>query len=146
MIDDVIFSPLSIIETKGGDVLHAMKVSDKGFNGFGEAYFSTIKKDSIKAWKRHRKMTLNLIVPIGGVRFVIYDDRISSTTKFEFKEIILSRNRNYGRLTIPPMLWVGFQGLSKKTSILLNVANIEHSSNEVDRKELNKINFNWEKK
>ena len=144
MIDGVIFSPLSIIEVKGGDVLHAIKLSDTGFDGFGEAYFSTIKKGSIKAWKRHHKMTLNLIVPIGKVRFIIYDDRMSSATKLEFEEIIISRDKSYGRLTIPPMLWVGFQGLSNETSVLLNVANIEHSLSEIDRKELNQINFNWE--
>ena len=144
MISGVIFSPLPIISVKGGDVLHALKVSDIGFDGFGEAYFSTIQKGSIKAWKRHHKMTLNLIVPIGEVRFVIYDDRMSSATKLEFEEIIVSRDSNYGRLTIPPMLWVGFQGLSKETSVLLNVANIEHSSSEIDRNELDEISFNWE--
>ena len=45
MIEGVIFTPLSIIDTEGGDVLHAMKSGDPGFFGFGESYFSTIESD-----------------------------------------------------------------------------------------------------
>ena len=37
---------------------------------FGEAYFSKIKFNKIKAWKYHSKMTLNLAVPHGKVKFV----------------------------------------------------------------------------
>ena len=32
---------------------------------FGEAYFSKIKFNKIKAWKYHSKMMLNLAVPHG---------------------------------------------------------------------------------
>ena len=38
MIDGVILTPLDIIETPGGDVLHAMKKIDPGFLSFEEAY------------------------------------------------------------------------------------------------------------
>ena len=42
------------------------------------------------------------------------------------------------------MLWLGFQGLSSRENILLNIANIEHNPNEADRKELDDIKYNWE--
>ena len=141
MIKDLIVTQLDIIKVYGGDVMHAMKQSDEGFCGFGEVYFSKIGCNSIKAWKRHRQMTLNLIVPLGKVRFVVFDDRDSSTAKFH--EIVISKD-NYCRLTIPPMVWVGFQGLSNGESILLNVANMEHDASECDRVSLEKIEFNWE--
>ena len=141
----VITSPLAIISTKGGDVLHAMKASDQGYSGFGEVYFSKVEPNAIKGWKRHNKMTLNLIVPTGSVRFVLYDDRDSQNNTHQLQEIILSELDGYSRLTIPPMIWVGFQGISDYTSLILNVANIEHNPKEVERKELNEINFNWNK-
>ena len=75
IITGVLQTPLKMIDVPGGDVLRAMKRSDLGYLGFGEAYFSTVELGAVKAWKRHRKMVLNLIVPIGAVRFVIYDDR-----------------------------------------------------------------------
>ena len=142
-IDGVLLTPLKVMDVLGGDVLHGIKCSDHGYSGFGEAYFSIVNLGAVKAWKRHRKMTLNLIVPIGAVRFVIYDDRLESVTLGKFQEVSLSRE-NYCRLTVPPMLWVGFQGRDVSDSILLNVANIEHQPDEADRKELNEIEFEWE--
>jgi dTDP-4-dehydrorhamnose 3,5-epimerase len=141
-MDEILLTPLNIIKTPGGNVLHAMKRNECGFNEFGEAYFSEIQHKAVKAWKRHRRMTLNLIVPIGAIRFVLFDDRLVGSG--ELSQIVLSRH-NYQRLTIPPMVWVGFQGISNGTSMLLNIANITHSPDEVNVKEINEINFSWEK-
>jgi dTDP-4-dehydrorhamnose 3,5-epimerase len=85
-------------------------------------------------------MTLNLVVPVGEIKFVLFDDRDASNTRFQ--EIIISR-KNYCRLTVPPMVWMGFQGLSNDGSMLLNIANIEHDPGEVDRLEIDKMNYNW---
>ena len=140
MIDDVIITPLEIIETFGGNVMHAMKKTDLGYADFGEAYFSEIEKNKVKAWKRHREMTLNLIVPLGKIKFVLFDDRKESNNRFQ--EVIISKE-NYCRLTVPPMIWVGFKGLSSFKSILLNIASIPHNPKEVDKKEIDKIEFDW---
>jgi dTDP-4-dehydrorhamnose 3,5-epimerase len=142
-ITGVSTTPLSIIDTKGGAVLHAIKSSDHGFSGFGEAYFSTIEHNAIKGWKRHKEMVLNLIVPIGSVRFVLYDDRRNQLNQFQ--EIVLSLTGEYARLTVPPMVWVGFQGLDHQSSLVLNIASIEHSPEEIERKGLDEIKFNWSK-
>ena len=144
-INGVSTSSLAIIGTKGGDVLHAMKKSDQGYSGFGEAYFSTIEPKVIKGWKRHKEMVLNLVVPVGSVRFILFDDRENQDDIHQFQEVILSMEEDYARLTIPPMIWVGFQGLGQQASLVLNIANIEHSSEEIDRKGLEEIKFNWSK-
>ena len=141
MIDGVYCTKLNIISTPGGDVLHAMKNIDNGFVDFGEAYFSEIEFDKVKAWKRHTKMTLNLVVPIGRIKFVLFDDRIAGNS-IQFQEIIMSRE-NYFRLTIPPMIWVGFQGLYEPGSLLLNISDIAHNPDEVDNKSINEIDFDW---
>ncbi len=141
MIKEVVITKLDIIETLGGSVMHAMKESSAGYAGFGEAYFSQVDKGAIKAWKRHKEMTLNLVVPVGEIRFVLFDDREVLNTQFQ--EIIISRY-NYCRLTVPPMVWMGFQGLSESGAMLLNIANIEHDPDEVDRKGVSEINYNWD--
>ena len=140
MIKEVVITKLGIIATLGGSVMHAMKASSAGYTGFGEAYFSQVDQGAIKAWKRHKKMTLNLAVPVGEIRFVLFDDREVSNTQFQ--EIIISKG-NYCRLTVPPMVWMGFQGLSESGSMLLNIADIEHEPDEVNRKEMSEINYNW---
>mgnify|MGYP000088284232 CR=1 FL=1 len=142
MINGVIVTKLSLIETPGGKVMHAMKKTSQGYLGFGEAYFSKIEKGAIKAWKRHKTMTLNIVVPVGEIKFVLYDDRNEKNK--EYQELIISYD-NYFRLTVPPGIWLGFQGLSIEDSMLLNIANIEHDPDEVDRLEINEINYRWEK-
>ena len=138
-INEIITTPLKRIPVLGGDVLHAMKKTDNGFSGFGESYFSLLLSGVVKAWKKHLKMTLNLIVPMGKVRFVFMDN----DGLFRVETI---GDNNYARLTIPPGIWFGFKGDFENTSLVLNIANIEHSPDEVERKEVNKIKYNWSNK
>ena len=86
-------------------------------------------------------MTMNIIVPLGKIKFVIYDNRGSEN---KFYNYTLSRN-NYKRLTIPPNVWLAFQGLEKSENILLNISNVEHDPDEVENKKLNMIRYNWGK-
>jgi len=141
-IDGVLLTPLKIMDVEGGNVFHGMRSYDPGFAGFGEAYFSSVESKAIKAWKRHHQMVLNLIVPLGSVRFVIYDTRQNSSSYGKCEDVILSQ-KNYYRLTVPPMLWLGFQGMGESANMLLNIANITHSPEEVDRKEMNEIKYDW---
>lgn len=143
MIKDVVITNLDVIDTPGGNVMHVIKENSNGFMGFGEAYFSWIDKDAIKAWKRHKTMTLNLVVPVGEIKFVLFDDRNKSMMRFQ--EVVLSLE-NYRRLTVPPMIWIGFKGLLSEGSMLLNIANIRHDPEEIDRLEIEKINYDWSAK
>ena len=141
-IEGLEITTLKIISTIGGDVLHGINVNDNSFKGFGESYFSKIDFNFIKGWKLHKKMTLNLIVPVGEIRFVIFDDRIDSVTRGNFFDITLSK-KNYKRLTIPPKVWFSFKGVGKKENILLNIADIVHDSKEIEKKKINQIDFTW---
>ena len=142
MINDLLVTSLDIMDTPGGNVMHAMKEIDEGFAGFGEAYFSTIKQGDIKGWNRHKTMTLNLIVPTGKVTFVIYDDREKSKTKGFFYKVDLSSS-NYKRLTVPPRLWLSFKGgYVNKNNLILNISNMAHDPDEIERKALEQINYN----
>ena len=144
IIEGVILTKNKQISAKGGDVFHGLTVNDPGFEGFGEAYFSTINNSEIKAWKRHKLMTLNFIVIQGEIKVVLFDDRKSSSTRNRFNEFKLSRS-DYYRLTIPPLLWVGFQSLQEDIGILLNIANLPHSPKEVENKKLEEINYSWQR-
>ena len=142
IIEGVILTPLKQIVNPKGDLYHAMKQSDNGYKSFGEAYFSTVIKDEIKGWKKHTVMVLNLIVPIGAVEFIIYDDRIDSSTKNQFFSIILSQE-NYQRLTVPAGVWMAFRGIGEDLNMLLNIASIEHDPSEAISKQLTDINYTW---
>lgn len=142
IINGVFVTPLKRIFHPQGDIFHGMKKSDPGFVEFGEAYFSTIIKDQIKPWKQHIQMTLNLIVPTGSIRFVIFDNRKNSETFGNYFEITISQN-NYCRLTIPPGVWMAFQGIGDDLNLLLNIASIEHDPQEMVRCEIDNFQYNW---
>lgn len=142
-IQGVELHPLKHIIVPKGDIFHALKSTDEGYAGFGEAYFSQIESGAVKGWKRHNRMTLNIIVPVGKIRFVVYDDRQGSATNGKFQEVILSPESNYQRLTLAPGLWMAFQGMDKGLSMLMDIIPEPHDPSEADRKDIEEINFNF---
>lgn len=131
-----IFKEKEIFNPKG-NVLTYLKSGQNGYSGFGEIYFSKIKPNSIKGWKKHKRMTMNVYVIKGSIKFVFYD---------EIKNIFSSKkltSKSNTRLFIGPNVWFAFQNMSKKESILANFSNIKHNKKEVLKKNLKKIKFDW---
>ena len=143
LIDGMLLTPLREIAAPGGAVLHAMKAADAGYHGFGEAYFSTVDRGAVKGWKRHLRMTLNLVVPAGEIRFVLHDPREASPTRGVTASVRLSRTANYQRLTVPPGIWMAFQGVAAPSSMLLNVADLPHDPAEAERCDPATFPFDW---
>ena len=135
-VNNIFRTSLPVIPVLGGNVMHGMKKTDIGFKGFGEAYFSYIQKNKIKAWKKHLKMNLNLIVPLGSVMFIFMDEKGS------FRKEIIGDKKTL-RLSVPPGLWFGFKGIGSEVNIILNISDIIHDDNEVIRKNISEINFDW---
>ena len=140
MIDGIKLTENKIINHPDGDILHIIKKSSFGFCGFGEVYASSIHKDKIKGWKRHNKITINLTVIEGIIKFAIYDDRVDSKTYKEINTFTLGPDLKFSRLTIISGLWVAFKGLDEN-NLLINVIPKEHDKNEADNMPLNFINF-----
>lgn len=116
-------TPLKRISTDKGDIRHGLKRNDQGFQGFGEAYFTEVHFGVVKGWKMHTQMTLNLIVPVGEVRFYLQKEHGKVETELLGEE-------NYQRLTVPPKYWVAFEGLSKGMNLIMNIADIEHGADQ----------------
>ena len=138
LLEQIQVTPLKKISSNGGEVWHALKATERSFNGFGEAYFSWVEYKEIKAWKHHLKMTMNLVVPSGRVRFVFCDLLCD-----DFREECIGAEF-YARVTVPPKIWFGFQGISVNPSLVLNLANLPHDPSEVERKSREGIQFNWQ--
>jgi len=140
-LEEILVTPLKRIPTYGGDVMHVLKKYDTGFNGFGEVYFSWVECGAIKAWKCHQRMTLNLVVPIGEVSFVFY----LTNQKNNYRIENIGEER-YVRLTVPPGIWFGFQGIGSGKSLILNLSDMDHDPNELLRKKTSEIVYNWSDK
>jgi dTDP-4-dehydrorhamnose 3,5-epimerase len=137
-MDGVILTPLKRIPSEKGDVLHGMKSTESTFCGFGEAYFTQIRPGYTKGWKRHNRMTLNLVVVHGKVKFVVYDEQ-----EMCFEEIILSPESNYQRLTLAPGLWMAFHGMGDEVSTVMDIIPEPHDPTEADNVELSEIDYHF---
>jgi len=137
----VVLTPLRIIDGESGRVLHAMRSDGAGFAGFGEAYFSTVAHGAVKGWKKHRQMVLNLVVPIGCIRFYLWDERSVSDHDGARWACVDLGTENYQRLTVPAGLWVAFRGLGPGENWLLNLASVPHEPSEAESLPLDDTKF-----
>jgi dTDP-4-dehydrorhamnose 3,5-epimerase len=111
-----------------GSVIKVISEDSTNFAGFGELYFSTVKTGVIKAWRRHKQMTVNLMLVTGKVRLVVLE---SLDHEPELDLVLDAQQRKL--VTIEPGKWYGFQGLSDAEAMLMNFANIKHEDLEVER-------------
>ena len=145
MIEGVILTPLGQIFDERGKVMHMLREDSVAFSSFGEIYFSCTYTGAIKAWHRHKKMTLNYAAIHGEIKCVLFDDRPNSKTFGHIEEYCLSPE-NYYLLTVPPLVWNGWKGLGECTSIVANCASIPHDDAEIERKPTfdKSIPYNWQ--
>ena len=133
-MDGVSLTKLKIIPTESGSVYHALKCTDDQFLGFGEAYFSEVSTSLIKGWKRHFRMNMNIIVPVGEIEFVLYDG-------VSFETVVLSP-KSYFRMSVAPGIWMAFRGMSGY-NLLLNISDIPHDPTESESLPLDMIPYEW---
>jgi dTDP-4-dehydrorhamnose 3,5-epimerase len=136
ILDQIKLTKLKKIKNLDGDVFHGLKKTESSYFGVGEVYFSWINKGSIKGWKLHKEMISNLIVPFGLVKFVFYDN------DGNYRDFTIG-DEHYSRLTVPPNIWFGFMGIGENSSLVANIASIEHASEEVISKDLSQIQYDW---
>lgn len=142
MLEGVSLISLKEIPHEKGNIFHALKSTDESFISFGEAYFSNVNYGAVKGWKMHTRMHLNLIVPIGTIKFVLFDDREMSPTYRGFWEVEIGE-LNYQRLSVPPGIFMSFQGIGLQRNMLLNIASISHDPGESINKEIGAIEYQW---
>lgn len=145
-ITGVSFTPLKIIPTAGGPVLHLLRPGGLLPKETGEVYFSEVEPGAVKAWKLHERMTQNMAVPIGRVLFVLYDDRPSSPSRGLVTAYELGRPDKWGILRIPSGVWYGFSGRAKSVSLVVNCPDMAHDPEESRRIPTNSdsIPYKWD--
>ncbi|HEY5595069.1 MAG TPA: dTDP-4-dehydrorhamnose 3,5-epimerase family protein [Nitrospiria bacterium] len=144
MIDGVQVIPLKRIPDERGTIYHMLKKTDPHFIEFGEIYFSTVYKDAIKGWHKHREMTLNYACVFGRVKLVLYDDRKGSASQGKIMEIFLGPD-NYSLVVIPPNIWNGFKGMSEPCAMIANCCTHPHDKSRSERMSPfdKKIPYDW---
>jgi dTDP-4-dehydrorhamnose 3,5-epimerase len=130
-IDGVTIVPLARIPDERGTIFHMLRRTDAHFIEFGEIYFTSIYRDVIKGWHRHRDMTLNYACVWGRIKLVLFDDRPDSPTRGGVMERFLGPD-DYSLAVIPPGIWTGFKGMTD-VAIVANCATLPHDPARTER-------------
>lgn len=145
MINGVTITPLRQIVDERGKVMHMLREDSPVFQRFGEIYFSFTYPGIVKAWRRHKEVTLNYAVICGEIKFVLFDDRVDSPTRGEVQEFFISPD-NYQLVTVPPLVWNGFKSVGTETAIVANCATLAHDPDETERRPVldSGIPYDWD--
>lgn len=137
---------LKVIPDERGSIKHIFKRI--GLYPDGEVYVSSVNPGRVKAWHIHSEMDLNYACVHGMIKLVLYDMREDSPTFQNLEELFVGDD-NYCMVHIPSRVANGFKGISLFPSIVVNVASIIHSPEEITRIPAhaeNVIPYNWEAK
>lgn len=142
-IEGVEFIPLRRIPDERGTIFHMLRRTDPHFREFGEIYFTSVYRDVIKGWHRHREMTLNYACPWGRIKLVLVDGREDSPTRGAIVERFLGPD-DYALVIIPPGIWTGFKGMSD-VALVANCATLPHDPSLTDRLDPldNDLGYDW---
>ncbi|MDC0925555.1 hypothetical protein OAQ41_05180 [Candidatus Pelagibacter sp.] len=123
-----------------GNIHKYIEISDS-FKKISEVYFSKIKKNSIKAWKKNKTSKQFFYVFEGKIILKIFDDRGYKNKIYNFT---LSDNSKFSKILIPKNVWYGFKGL-EKNNIIANSLTKLHKNCKMETLELknNYIPINW---
>ena len=144
IIDGVKVVPLRRIPDERGTIFHMLRETDPHFTRFGEIYFSTVVKDVVKGWHKHREMTLHYACLHGRVKIVLFDERPDSKTKDTLMEVFLGPDSHL-LVIIPPDVWNGFKGMSEPDAIVANCCSHAHHPSRSARLDPfeNHIPYDW---
>lgn len=129
MIDGLRRIPLTVHRDHRGAVLPMLRADKPPFDRFGEIYFSLVHAGQAKGWNRHRRLTCNLAVVHGAVRFLFVDGTGA------MQEHLLSPE-NYALLVVPPGIWTAFAAVGEGDGLIANCATEPHDPAEVERRAL----------
>jgi len=122
MISGVVFRKLKPICDERGMLTEILRADWENFAGFGQAYITTAYPGVVKAWHWHKDQTDNLCVISGMAQVALYDRREDSPTHGEAMTFFLGE-KNFGLLTIPPLVVHGFKNIGATEVVVLNLPN-----------------------
>ena len=95
----------------------------------GEIYFSTTNPFCSKGWKLHTRVAMACCCIHGELELYLYDNRISSVTRYLGAKVNLSPDE-HSLLYVPPGVWYGIKSKLPTVSILSVVISEPHDPSE----------------
>ena len=109
-------------KNKKGNVLRFIEISPE-FKKITEVYFSEIKKNKIKGWKKNLTSSQFLYVVKGSIQIVFYKNPRKIGKKINIFKI--GERKKYSKVIIPKNYWYSFKGLTKG-NLIVNALSVKH--------------------
>lgn len=145
MIQGLEISPLKVFADNRGKVMKMIDVKAPLFEKFGEIYFSFVNPGVIKGWKKHLRAVQLFAVPIGAIKFVVYDDRPDSPTLGRIEEVEIGES-DYRLIKMPPGVWYSWQAAGSFPAMIASLTSEPHEPAEAVSAEVNNndlIPYQW---
>lgn len=146
MIEGVEVKTLKPLFDERGKLFEVLRNDDKFYNGFGQAFISTIRNGVVKAWHMHQLQTDYYCVLKGMCRIVLLDRREKSKT-FNQKMEFYTGEENPLLIKIPPYILHGIKCYKGDEAILLAITDVPYNRVEPDEIKIPYDRFqeiNWE--
>ncbi|MBI3097379.1 MAG: dTDP-4-dehydrorhamnose 3,5-epimerase family protein [Planctomycetes bacterium] len=148
MIDGVKVKPLKMICDERGRLTEVLRRDEPFFRRFGQVYMTTAYPGVVKGWHYHKVQWDNFCCVSGMMKLVLWDGRKGSKTRSEVNEFFLGTH-NMIVVTIPPLVYHGFKGISPEESIVINIPTEPYHHAAPDEFRLpahtKKIPYRWER-
>lgn len=131
-IAGVTTSPLKVLLSKEGKVMHMLRADAQEYCGFGEVFMSASSPNCVKAWKSHKNSESFFAVVRGKAQFVLYDVRKESGSYGLIQEIISSPEA-YQLIMIPRNIVYGYKGLGSEETLIMCLSTLPHDPEEIVR-------------
>ena len=106
-----------------GNVYRYVQISNS-VKKISEVYFSEIKKNKIKAWKKNKTSSQFFYIFDGKIILKIFDDRRKNKRKYSFT---LGKKSKYSKIFTPKNVWYGFKGIETNNIIVNSLATLHEN-------------------
>lgn len=148
MIKGVMVKDLKIISDERGRLMEILRLDDKIFKRFGQAYMTTAFPNIVKAWHYHKKQDDHFTCIKGKIRLILYDARKYSVTYGQINEFILSLDETK-LVRIPKNVYHGFKCISDEEAMVINIPTHPYNRENPDEYRVdpynNDIPYDWSK-
>ncbi len=149
LIAGVQVKPLKVILDERGRLMEILRSDEAIFERFGQAYVTTARPETVKAWHYHKLQTDHWVCLCGRALVGLYDARRSSPTFGAANEFWMSPEEPF-LLKIPIEVYHGFKGKDPHCeTMIMNVPTLPYNYSSPDEYRHDPfdpaIPFNWRK-
>jgi dTDP-4-dehydrorhamnose 3,5-epimerase len=124
-----------------GYLFEILRSDDLFYEGFGQAYISTINPNAIKGFHVHERKTDIVTCIHGQVKFVVIESDEDNNLVNLYEIHLSPMNRNL--VVVPPGLWHGWMCIGSKEAILVNITTEPFDKLDIDEVRVDPINNPW---